>query len=368
MQPNKEINPRESNPGPFVFSGNIYFFHAFDVGEDINFEKIEKSQALLRKPLVLPKYFKRYHIPLSVELPSGQESSNCISAKLHGFGVISLTYKIPFQETLEDLRKNINDLDQKYQEQSINDAAAIYKNIKPFIVNPKFFHLRTYYPVTQVNPELTRIDMTKLKDQYGGIIASLLRFETESLSEYQKDEILESAMGYYRGDLVVIDSEAAFVADEEFEDILDLFEFANIQQLELQYFDKVLDQQLNIFYEQKARSLPLKAYLPFLAAENKSGVDLGKLKVDISVITERIENSIKLTGEAYYSEIYSMLVRKLDINNWKDSLTNKLNIIEDVQKVYQNEIDTIREDLLSVLIIILIFIELIVGILTYFKK
>ena len=29
----------------------------------------------------------------------------------------------------------------------------------------------------------------------------ILRFETESLSEYQKNEILESAIGYYRGDL-----------------------------------------------------------------------------------------------------------------------------------------------------------------------
>ena len=351
-----------------VFNGDIYIFHAFDVGDDINLEKIEKSQVLIRHPLILPKYFKKYHIPLSVELPHPHDTSSCFSAKIHSFGVISLIYKIEFEEKLEDLRRTITDIDHKYQEQSVSDAASIYKKIKQFITKPKFFHLRTYYPVIQVNPDLTKIDANTMKDQYGSTIASLLRFETEYLSEYQKDEILESAMGYYRGDFIVIDSEAAFVADAEFEEILDLFEFANIQQLELQYFDKALDQQLNIFYEQKVRPLPLKVYLPFFGARSTAVMDLGRLKVDISVITERLENSIKLTGEAYYSEIYSMLVRKLDINNWKESLKNKLEILEDVQQMYQNQIDSIREDLLSVLIIILIFIELIVGILTYLKE
>lgn len=350
-----------------IFNGNLYIFHAFDVGDDINLEKIEKTQSLYKRPFVLPKYFKKYHIPLLVELPHPHETSAIYSCKIHSFGVISLTYKIPFEETLEDLRKNINEIEEKYQEQSVSDAASIFKKIKQFITKPKFFHLRTSYPVIQVYPDATKIDASTMKEQYGSIIASLIRFETENLSEHQKDEILESAMGYYRGDLIVIDSEAAFTADDEFEDVFDLFEFANIQQLELQYFDKTLDQQLNIIYEHKIRPLPLTSYLPFIGARNTAVLDLGRMKVDISVITERLENSVRLTGEAYYSEIYKLLMQKLDIQTWKESLKSKLEIIEDVQMVYQNQIESIREDLLSVLIIILIFIELIVGILSYFK-
>jgi len=359
------ISAQESVQDSIIFDGNVYFFHAFDVGDDINLEKIEQSQVLIRRPSTLPKYFKKYHIPLSVELPHPHETSSVFSCKIHSFGVVSITYKIQFEETLEELRKNINEIEQKYQEQSVSDAASIFKKIKPFITKPKFFHLRTSYPVIQVDPQ---IDAPLIKEQFGNIIASLLRFETESLSEYQKDEILEEAMGYYRGDLIVIDSEAAFVADAEFADVFDLFEFANIQQLELQYFDRVLDHQLNIFYEQKIKPLPFTAYLPFIGVRSTTALDLGTLKVDISVITERLENSIKLTGEAYYSEIYSMLVKKLDLANWRESLQNKLEIIEDLQMVYQNQIDSIREDLLSVLIIILIFIELIVGILSYLKE
>ena len=96
-------------------------------------------------------------------------------------------------------------------------------------------------------------------------LLSILRFETESLSEYQKNEILESAIGYYRGDLIIIDTEAAFIYDDEYEEILDLFEFANMQQLELQYFDRVLDQQLNVVYEREIKKLPFFHICPLLA-------------------------------------------------------------------------------------------------------
>lgn len=354
----------ESTQAHTIFSGNIYIFHAFDIGEDINLEEIEKAHIFLKRPTILPKYFKKYHIPLAVELPHPHETSSNFSCKLHSFGVVSLIYKIPFEGSLEDLRENISHIEHKYQEYSVSDATTIFKKIRPHITRPKFFHLRTSYPVIQVFPQMDASDM---QEKYGNIIASLIRFENENLSEYTKDEILDAAMGYYRGDLIVIDSEGAFVADDEFEELIDLFEFANIQQLELQYYDKFLDQQLNTYYERKVRRQKLSTYLPFVGMRKTTTLDLGRLKVDISVIVERLENNIKLTGEAYYSEIYSTLATKLDLKRWKEALNNKLEILADLQEVYQNLINTTREDLLSVLVIILIFIELVIGILSYLK-
>ena len=78
-------------------------------------------------------------------------------------------------------------------------------------------------------------------------------------------------------------------------------QFANIQQLELHYFDRILDQQLNMLYEEKARKIPLKAYLPFIGTLTRGPIDdLGKLKVEISVITERLEGSIKLLASLIF--------------------------------------------------------------------
>ena len=325
MSTGASVSPKPGEKG-YVFSGNIFIFHAFDVGEDINLENVKEKQLLSRRPLLLSKYFKNYHTPLAVELPHPHSSSRLISSKLHNFGVISLAYKIPFNETLEDLRTQINSIEDEFREQSVVDAGSIFKRIKTEIKQPKFFHLRRSYVLIQVDPE-TSIDIVKLKEEYASIIASILRFETEYLSEYQKNEILDSAIGYYRGDLIIVDTEAAFIYDDEYEEVLDLFEFANMQQLELQYFDRVLDAQLNVVYEREIKKLPLISYLPFIGALKSDPVgDLGKLKVDISVITERLENSIKLAGEAYYSELYSLLVEKLDIANWKESINRKLDI------------------------------------------
>lgn len=351
------------------FSGNIYLFYAFDVGDDINLEKVQQSSIVTPLSVALPKYFKNYHIPLGVELPLPHASTHCIGIKIHNFGAISLTYKIPFSSTLEQVRKDLLALDLEYQEYSTLDAGNLFQKIKPFISKQNFFHTRSSYLVIQVDPQPEKIDTPTLKREYGGIIASALRFETQTLSEYQKNEILEDAIGYFREDLIVVDNEAAFVYDLTYEDILDFFEFANVQQLELKYFDRTLDQQLNIIYEEKARKVPFKAYIPLIGTLSKSPIDeLGRLKVDISVITERLENSIKLAGEPYFAELYTLLVTKLGLNEWRKTVDRKLEIIHEVRLILQNKTDAMREDLLTILIIVLIFTELIIGLLGYLKQ
>lgn len=362
------LENHEQNPLENLFEGNIYLFHAFDVGDDINLEQIKASGAVVPQPLSLSKFFKNYHLPLAIDIPEPEKNPTCISVKIHNFGAISLIYKIPFKDTLKNIRQQLDGIDNQWAEQSLIDVDIIFKKINPYIAKPHFFHTRSSYVLIQVDPQQNLLDMVKLKDTYGGIIASALRFETETLSENQKNEILASAIGYFRGDLIVIDTEAAFIYDDEYQDLLDFFEFANIQHLELRYFDRILEQQLNYIYEGRVRKVPLKAYFPFIGTLSKGPVDdLAKLKVDISVIAERLEGSIKLAGEPYYSELYSLLVEKRELKNLKDAIDKKLEIITDVLSVLQHKTEAIREDMLTVSIIVLICIELVIGVLSYFK-
>lgn len=358
----KSTDHNASNPSPKTFSGNIFIFHAFDIGDEINLEKVKTSNSIMLRPYTPPKYFKNYHIPLAAELPHPHTTSNCISTKLHNFGAVSLTYKIPFDDTLEEIQESLALIHNRFQEESVSNLSRLYKKIEPFTTKPSFFHTKSSYLIIQIDPQIG-LDGTTLKKEYGGTIASALRFETSVLSEYQKNQILDSAFGYFKGDLIIINTEAALVYDPDYEELLELFEFANIQQLELRYFDRVLDQQLNSIYEEQKRTVPLKSYLPFIGTFLKSPVDeLGKLKVDISVITERLSSSIKVTGEPYFSELYASLEKQLDIKNWKETIEKKLTIVQDVQSLWQHKIDAVREDILTSLIIVLIIIELIVAI------
>src|SRR3990167_8279302 len=235
----KKIDPNHE------FSGNIYIFHAFDVGDDINLEKVEKLRTIKTIPLSLPKYFKNYNAPLAIELPHPNESARCVSVKLHNFGAVSITYQIPFTGTLENLRKEFYGEFYQYQEQSVTDLKLIFKKIEPFITQPKFFHTRSSYNIIQVKPEPKKLNLTELQKEFGSLIASTIRFETETLSEYQRNEILDSAIGYYRGNLVIVDTDTTFIYDDDYQDLIEFVEFANLQQLELEYFDSVLDQKLN---------------------------------------------------------------------------------------------------------------------------
>jgi hypothetical protein len=345
------------------FTGNIFIFQAFDVGDEINLEIIKKEQPIQTLPLSLPRYFKEYHHPLSVELPHPHDTSAYFSSTLHHFGVISLAYKIPFQETLEQVRSDLNDINNKFMEQSVYDAATIYKKIESYIDKPKFFHLRSSYVVIEVSPD-PQLSIEAFTTHYRNLIASMVRFETVRLSDAQVNDIMDDAVGYFRGDLIVIDTEASFVYDSEYEEILPFFEFANIQELELHYFDMVLNDQLNLIYERKTRKLPWTAYLPFIGERIKNPVEeLDRLKVDISVITERLASSIKIAGEPYFSSIYDLLVEKLDLTSWSKSVEKKLEIIRDIRVLYQDKINHIQEDLLNVLIIVLIFIEVVIALL-----
>lgn len=358
------MNNQDQNQKQEIFKGNIFILHSFDVGEDINLEKLKDSDVLVRKSLALSKYFKNYHIPLGVELPNPESSPHLVSAKIHNFGVITLRYQIPFASTLEELRGRINEIDYQFQEQSVADAGSIFQKIKPFVAQPKFFYLRCSYDLIQVNTDPIHGDVVKLKHDYGNLITSLLRFETESLSDYQRNEMLADAIGYYQGDLILIDTDAAFAYDDEYEEKLDIIEFANIQFLELQYFDRVLDKKLNVYYEGKLKDLSWRAYLPVLgSATSQTLGELERVKVDISVITDRLENSVKLAGDAYYSELYALLFQKLGLKSWRESLANKLSIIQDISYVHQNRIESGRQDFLSLIIIVLIFIELLVALL-----
>ena len=349
-----------------TFGGNIFIFYAFDVGDDIDFEKLEKTQPVIIRPYSPPKFFKNYETFLNIELPHPHATSNCFSSKLLRFGVFSLIYKIPFSETLTDLQELLVEVDQKYQEQSVIDAFSLYKKIKPGIVSPHFFHLRANYTVIQTNP-LQGQDAKSFKEQYGNNIASLLRFETKNLSSAQRNEILESASGYYRGDLVVIDTEASFISDPEYDEMIEIFEFANIQQLELQYYDQVLTKKLNVIYESRLPNIPWSNYLPFVNTHHNATLELGRLRADISVVTEQLQSSIRLTGDPYLLGIYQMLFESLDLKGWQDSISKKLDIIKDVREIYENQVTSIREDMLSVLVIVLILIEVILGLFNYFK-
>ena len=343
------------------FNGNLLVFYAFDFGDEVDLEKIKQKNILQIKTPILSAYFKNYHKPLFFTLD--ENDSVCISAKLHHFGVVSFCYKIPFQNSFDELKRKVIDVKDEFDVKSKADAKKVFDKILPYIKKSRFYNLDNFYYAVQFDTLNNQVTPEAFKDIYGSKIASLLRLETLRLSEYQEGEILSSTTGYSGQDMVIIDSEASFIYDNEYFDYLEFFEFACIQQLELQSFDRLLDEKLTFFYTQPTYKMSWKAYVPLIGERLKYPVSqLSTLKVDISVITERLENSIKMVGDAYYTRFYSMLTEQLSLKEWRDSINRKLDIIKDIYNFYQDRLDVIHEGILELIVIILIATEIVLAI------
>jgi uncharacterized Rmd1/YagE family protein len=91
--------------------------------------------------------------------------------------------------------------------------------------------------------------------------------------------------------------------------------------------------------------------------EDRLVEELARLRVDISVIVDRLEVSIKMSGDPYHEEIYTMLVDKLLIPQWLESVNKKLSIVQDLYVIYRDRLTSIRSELMTVVIIILVGIE-----------
>ncbi|MBU4387396.1 hypothetical protein KJ644_02895 [Candidatus Dependentiae bacterium] len=355
------------------FNGNIYLFYAIDIGEEVDLDKIRKKRLVNTKDFASSPYFKNYHIPLFFDIESLESKSRsgedfikydsyCISSKLHQFGVVSFCYKVPFNETIDDLRTKLVEIKKDFDFKAEQEAAKTFERVSSAIKKPRFLNLDSFYFAVQVDPIKGAVSPEEFKNMFGTKIASLLRLETLRLSEYQEKEILAATTGYSGLDLIIIDSEGAFIYDDEYFDSLEFFEFTNIQQLELQYFDRLLDEKLNYFYSQQNYTIPWTAYIPFLGQRFNLPVSvLAQLRVDISVITERLENSIKMEGEAYYLRVYSMLREKMGLSGWRTSISRKLDIIQDLYSVYQDRLDVIHEEVLTMIVIFLIMVETLVA-------
>ncbi len=352
------------------FSGNILLFYSFDVGDEINLEKIKKTGLLNIKPVPLSPYFKNYHIPLSFSLSSnevdydkelqkktGIKNVSCLMSKVHSFGVLSFCYKVPFDDSLETLKLKLIEITNIFREKSKQDAKSIFDKILSTVNKPCFYNLENFYFSVQVDPLGEQVNPKEFKEKHGREIAALLRLERESLSSYQLKEILEATTAYSDEDFMILDTEASFIYDNEYYEVLEFLEFANIQLLELRYFDRILDEKLNHFYIQKHYKIPLIAYLPFFGEKFLRIFLLSQLRVDISVITERLEYSIKMAGDTYFTEVYFILRDQLSLDDWRESINRKLEIINDIYTVYQDRLDIIHDEILTMVIIILIAME-----------
>jgi hypothetical protein len=355
-----------------ILQGQVVALFAFDIGYEVSLDKLSAMiattpvQPLSRKKQT-PPYLQYTRPPqiLSLGLATGHFAvAGNIQATIFDFGAVSISYRWPIGQgnelSLDGLPRMSHDLHHLDLEAHAKEQVeALMKKIEPAIFRPRLADLvEDYYLfiIEKLDQPLAAADFLA---QHRAILAQALRFETAGLSKSQQDEALSQAISYYENDLVLLDWNAAVIYDRDYEDTANVLEFINVELLEARYIDRQLDKKIND-YDDLVRK-PIEWPIPLRTPYKQAIRDLAELRLESSLLNERVENALKLVGDLYLARLHSAAARRFYLQEWDRIISRKLEIISDFYQFLNDRLHTAQSQALEVIIVVLILVELVLA-------
>lgn len=356
-----------------IKKGLIIIYRLFDVASEINLSIVESKVREGAKRMRLSKhpYMKALQFtdpPVSFELNGftktlfeGTIHINVV-AKAYDFGVLSLAFYISIPEgttfsSLESVAKEL-DTDEGIDEKAKEYIGQLMHNLGEAVIRPslkeQFMEDYMIFAIQGLDQET---DMSDFLNQYDP--SRLLLYETREVSQHTREETLRHRFSYYPDDLIIVHIDNAFVIEPSgSSDIFDILEFANAQILELRYYDSVLDRQLSWIYRELSKRHVVSAFR--LRDYERLGKKVTEIVTELTEVTEKVDNALKVTEDVYYAKIYRTAMMLFRSRDWEMSIQEKLQVVTNTSKMIYDEISTKRGHLLELGIIILIVIEIVI--------
>ena len=181
------------------------------------------------------------------------------------------------------------------------------------------------------------------------------------LSDAARADLLRHTFSYYTDDLAVLTWDHAFLYEPSGDtDVADVLEVANAQLLEMRYYDELLDRELPRMYDRveemrkRVRGLAVRRYADLAR-------DLHGLVAEVTELTERADNALKVTEDVYLARIYAAALDLVRVRAWAGAVDRKLAIIRDTYQTLYVEAERGRAELLEAAIVALIVLEIILA-------
>lgn len=356
-----------------IKKGKIIIYRIFDVANEIDLSLVESiiKEGAKRMRLSKHPYMKALEItdpPVSFVLPEfskhilDRDLAVNVVAKAFDFGVISLAFNIPVPQgtpfnKLETAAKAL-DTDESIDEKAWQYVRQVLRNLDKAIESSsiKENYIEDYM-IIAVESLDQEIEAGSLLGHYDP--SRLLLFETKEVSDQTREDTLKHRFSYYPDDMVIVHYYNAFVIEPSgSSDIFDILEFANAQILELRYYDHFLDTQLSWIYSELDKRKTVSAFR--LRDYEKFAKRITETVTDLTEVTEKVDNALKVTEDVYYARIYRTAMMLFRSSDWELSIKEKLEVVTNTSKMIYNEISTKRGHLLEVGIIILIIVEIVI--------
>jgi len=363
--------------GALSVSGHLFFFYAYEAGFEIDLEKArtlcEASDApgiagLRPSPPHLQYRPKPLVVPAgTVEAAAGGRTWRIESSvKIFDFGALSVTLILPVQDLpWEDYCRAALALSSgNGLERTAREAAeTVFGRIRPAVSRPMLADLVEEYSLWHVSAFSPPMTGTQALAGLPHDIARLLTLEEGKFSEAAIAEIFKSPIRYLDNDLFVADWSASFAYDPKFQDTVEVLEFLNVQLLELRFFDRLLLEAIDATAQELRRRGRIYHILhdPYEKPLHK----LSQISTDVSLVRERIYNSLKLVGDAYLARVYEEARRKVGAERHEGSVRDKLATLTEIYTVLNDRAQASRTETLEMIIILLIAFEIVMGILKW---
>lgn len=353
-----------------IQQGQAVAFFAFDIGYAVALEKlgalveVMPVQPLSQKKRT-PPYLQYAHPPQILNLGAAIDlrgNPGSIQVKVFDFGAVSLSWR--WSLTAQDGGLPIDDLPQLSQEiynlgletQARAQIERLVEKIKPAIIRPGLSELVEDYYLFIMEKAEQPISAESLLKQHSSSLARTLRFENEFLSQEQQAEALSQKVSYYEHDLVLVDWNAAIIYDPDYEDAASVLELLNVELLEARYTDALLDKRIT--EHATLVTLPPEWPIPLRTPYRQAIQELAELRIDVSLLTERIDNSLKLIGDLYLARIHELATQRFYLREWERTIARKLEIITGFYQVLTDRVRASQSHILELAIILLILIDI----------
>jgi hypothetical protein len=348
--------------------GSVLVLIQFDVCEEIRLDVLRKifgartAEASFKHQAPGYVRYQRPPVEESLEpliLDSGERLEGQI--KYYDYGVVSLVFELPFSGGWDTLIRlscrwtsdtNFETLATKVVKQKLERAAPAL--VKPYSTD----WLQEDYFIFYVRDIEGAPSANALLAANGDQISQVVRGEMATLSEGERQEILQSRISYYPNDLAVIGWNAAFIYDTDAgaETAIQLLQYANSQLLEFRHYDELLTKELENVYD-------------FLETGGtgwwsrwrtaKAASKLHTVLLDVNELTERADNAIKFLSDMFSARLYKLAAQKVGVPDYKDLVKEKLQTAEDLYRFMVDQFNQSRAFVLELMVVVILIIELV---------
>ena len=346
---------------------SLRFYRIYDIGREIDLDWLEKALAqnyfTARTSFVRvkPKSIILEDPPLMIQMNpvrverEGRAFDFSVQARVFDIGAISFCFTYENRDAdlaaLEEIaflfagQEGLSDLFVQYLRTLVE---IVRPHIKHFGIKPEFFEDYTIY-------------ITDRRDDSFDP-APLLMGEKVNISPQLREEILKNSLSYTTDDLTILswDSALLFSPDSP-ADLTDLIEFANVQVLELRYYDEELAREMEKMYDQIEDADRQSAYRRS-RQYHAIMARLMETSAGISETIEKVDNLIKVTEDVYYARVYATALKVLRSGQWSESVSRKITVIQENYSMLSDEVRIQHSNTLEWIIIILIAMEFVFAI------